>query len=190
MAFLDVEAPEKRAADGKSFQNATEARLAVEIVKRVLRAGLSRSGLGVITPYAAQVRLIFDLLSRDTEFQMVAEPSGDGTEFKEESQLGFSISSVDGFQGREKDLIIFSTVRSNPDNRMGFLKDWRRLNVALSRARRGIIVIGNRNTLQNDSHWKDFFSFVDATKLVVHEDDMLMLSESAPSSRNTIVSLE
>nr|PIM01142.1 AAA domain protein [Toxoplasma gondii COUG] len=60
------------------------------------------------------------------------------------------LSTVDSFQGGEKDYIIFTCVRSNPAGAVGFLADWRRLNVAFSRARKGLIVIGHSVTLRQD----------------------------------------
>lgn len=165
--------------------NEGEAQTVANIVKRFLTAGNSRSQLGIITPYAAQVRKIFDLLSSDKNFHMnlsVDDVDAEDGEWREALQLGFSISSVDGFQGREKDLIIMSAVRSNAQKKLGFLKDWRRLNVALTRARRGLVVIGNRQTLETDPHFQSFFEYIDAHTMTVDADDLLELQVSASAS--------
>jgi len=69
---------------------------------------------------------------------------------------------VDGFQGREKTLIVFSSVRSNAAKRVGFLKDWRRLNVAITRARSGLVVVGDGATLRQDRTWRAFLDWCEA----------------------------
>tara|TARA_B100000902_G_C27253627_1_gene886644 strand:- start:1089 stop:1478 length:390 start_codon:yes stop_codon:yes gene_type:complete len=105
---------------------------------------LNTTDIGVITPYNGQVRVILDLL----------EQSG-GTTLGDRWH-GIEVRSVDGYQGREKEVIILSTVRSNPEGEIGFLDDSRRLNVAITRAKRGLIVIGDQNTLRNQRDW-DFW---------------------------------
>lgn len=72
------------------------------------------------------------------------------------------VKTVDGFQGRKKEVIIFSAVRSNPARDVGFMDDRRRLNVALTRARRGLIVAGSRKTLSASTIWKKWLAWVDA----------------------------
>merc|ERR1719482_1347598 len=102
--------------------------------------------IGIVTPYAAQKALIEGLLRSEG--------------FVDANQkLLVETNSIDGFQGREKDVIIFSAVRSNEAGSVGFLHDWRRINVILTRARRGLIVIGNRETLQCDIYWGNWLKW-------------------------------
>ena len=70
------------------------------------------------------------------------------------------MSSVDGFQGREKEAIIFSGVRSNPARSVGFLADARRLNVAITRAKRGLVIVGDEQTLSAAPVWQDYLRFL------------------------------
>merc|ERR1712110_648704 len=101
--------------------------------------------VGVVTPYVAQVRQLKRMLKN-------VVPEGADPELLE-------IASVDNFQGREKDLIVFSAVRCNRTGTVGFLADWRRLNVMITRARRGLIVVGNSRTLKSDPHWEKWMEF-------------------------------
>lgn len=91
-----------------------------------------------MTPYSAQVKHVTELA------QTRLRPFNAGD---------LEIQSVDAYQGREKELILISAVRSNRQGKVGFLGDWRRLNVAITRAKRGIVVVGDPRTLRHDPHW-------------------------------------
>jgi superfamily I DNA and/or RNA helicase len=72
------------------------------------------------------------------------------------------IASVDGFQGREKEAIVVDLVRSNEDAELGFLRDVRRMNVALTRAKRFLLVVGDSATLANGAYYRAFMDAADA----------------------------
>jgi regulator of nonsense transcripts 1 len=140
-------------SEGSRF-NPQEAKVLLEVIRLLLTSGdLQPKQLGVVTPYSGQVRHLNTLFSEDPDAAIWAND--------------VDISSVDGYQGREKEVIIFSTVRSNKEGNVGFLSDWRRLNVALTRARRGLIVIGNKNTLRHDEHWKHWIQWIQKKRLVI-----------------------
>jgi ATP-dependent RNA/DNA helicase IGHMBP2 len=119
---------EESEPDGQSRLNRREADLVANKVNALLEAGIAASQIGVITPYAAQARLLREKL-----------PLSD-----------LEIDTVDGFQGREKEAIVMSLVRSNERGEIGFLSDLRRMNVAMTRARRKLLIIGDSATLSSD----------------------------------------
>lgn len=98
------------------------------------------------------------------------------------------VRTVDGFQGQEREVIVFSAVRANDDGKgwkqVGFLDDPHRMNVLLTRARRGLVVVGNRETLASDQLWSCWIDYVDQHKLVVDKGDQqsLLLSYSISKS--------
>lgn len=110
--------------DGESRMNPLEAQLVIKKVNELLEHGLSPEHIAVISPYSAQVKLLREKIRHEIE-----------------------IDSVDGFQGREKEVVIVSLVRSNGEGDVGFLADTRRMNVALTRAKRKLIVIGDSATI-------------------------------------------
>ncbi|MBD35865.1 MAG: hypothetical protein CL512_03775 [Actinobacteria bacterium] len=146
MAFLPVKGGEMSSPDGSSKENIAEAGWVARILENLLEPGdLQESDIGIITPYAGQVRAIRDALPENRE--------------------SIEVHTVDGYQGREKEVIIFSCVRSNDEGSVGFLSDPRRLNVALTRARRGLIVIGDPDTLRNDSVWSNWLAHIRSRNL-------------------------
>ena len=118
--------------------------------------------IGIIAPYAAQIKLLTRLFNSDASYkQRFKEVLGDQMAM----QLGqVEVKTVDGFEGREKEIIIFSTVRNNSQGQIGFLADRRRLNVGLTRAKRGLFVIGSLQTLQSSNAAKVKHAMVRARK--------------------------
>lgn len=107
---------------------------------------LRGSDIGVITPYVAQVSLLDRLFNKNkTNMERFRRVLG---EQRARQLARIEIKSVDGFEGREKEVIIFSTVRNNTRGHIGFLADRRRLNVGLTRAKRGLFVVGSVATLK------------------------------------------
>lgn len=109
---------------------------------RLLGRGVPAQDIAVITPYHAQVRLLRELLR-----QPLAQ--------------GLDLGTVDSFQGREKEVILVDLVRSNERGELGFLQDTRRMNVALTRARRLLIVIGDSATIGAHPFYADFLAEVE-----------------------------
>lgn len=128
---------EQREPDGESRFNPEEAALVGKRVRGLIERGVPATEVAVITPYAAQVRRLREGL---------AIP-------------GLEIDSVDGFQGREKEAVVVSLVRSNRENDIGFLADVRRMNVALTRARRKLIVVGDSATLGAHPFYQRLFAY-------------------------------
>lgn len=138
MLFIDTsnvdDIGEKHLKDSKSIINQLEADIAVKLANDYLKLGLEETDIGIISPYADQVKIIQD-------------------------RTPVEVKTVDGFQGREKEIIIISTVRSNEDGNIGFLRDLRRLNVAITRAKRKLIIIGNINTLKTNPTYARLIEF-------------------------------
>ncbi|KAI5480920.1 ATP-dependent helicase NAM7 [Pseudohyphozyma bogoriensis] len=131
---------EEISSSGTSFLNRTEASNVEKIVTRFFKSGVLPRQIGVITPYEGQRSYIVSFMQFN------------GT-LKKELYKEVEVASVDAFQGREKDYIIVSCVRSNEHQGIGFLNDPRRLNVALTRAKYGLVILGNPKVLSKHSLW-------------------------------------
>jgi ATP-dependent RNA/DNA helicase IGHMBP2 len=138
---------DETAAESGSYRNEGEARLVKSVVDDLVARGVAPVEIGVITPYAAQAAL----LGRSALSSLV--------------EMGLEVDSVDGFQGREKRVIVFSAVRSNSEGVVGFLNDERRLNVAITRAQHKLVIIGDSATLSADTDWRALFDHAIAAAL-------------------------
>ncbi|MEZ4252489.1 MAG: AAA domain-containing protein [Polyangiales bacterium] len=155
--FLDTAGrgwDEERSDDDPSTKNPGEAERVVAEVKRLLRRGLAARDVAVITPYEAQARVIRGLLV-------------------EERREGLEVGTVDGFQGREKEAVVVDLVRSNERGEVGFLADVRRMNVAITRARRFLVVVGDGATLARHPFYAAFLEHaeLEETHLSAWADD-------------------
>lgn len=154
---------EEISASGTSYLNRTEASNVEKLVTRFLKAGVQPQEIGIITPYEGQRSYI------------VSSMQANGT-FKKETYKEIEVASVDAFQGREKDFIVLSCVRSNDHQGIGFLSDPRRLNVALTRAKYGLVILGNPKVLSKHPLWHH---------LLIHFKDRNTLVEGPLSNLQT-----
>lgn len=141
--FLDTAGrgfEEKLEPGSESRYNLDEAQLVMTHLNKLLALGVPPAGIAVISAYSAQVRLLASLIL----------------------QPEIEVDSVDGFQGREKEAVILSLVRSNMEGEMGFLGDTRRMNVAMTRARRKLVVIGDSATIGSLDFYKDFIQYAES----------------------------
>ncbi|XP_058208609.1 uncharacterized protein LOC131321719 isoform X4 [Rhododendron vialii] len=132
---------EEKKDEEDSTMNEGEAGVAIAHAKRLVESGVQASDIGIITPYAAQVVLLKMMRSKEGKLKDV------------------EISTVDGFQGREKEAIIISMVRSNSKKEVGFLSDRRRMNVAVTRARRQCCLVCDTETVTGDKFLKRLIEY-------------------------------
>lgn len=133
--FSEIQNPETL-----SFYNPQEAEILVKYLKNLVQK-YPKASLGIISPYKQQVRLMEELV------------------MQEELLKNSKIDTVDGFQGEEKDIIAISLVRSNSDGEIGFLKDIRRMNVAITRARKKMVVVGDSATIAHHPFYEKLLAF-------------------------------
>lgn len=149
-AYVDVKPWQYFDTAGADFQeeeddatssrvNDAEARFVAKKAQQLIEAGMEPEAISVISPYAAQVQRLRNLLP-----------------------AGVEADTVDGFQGRENEAVIISLVRSNTNGEIGFLLDTRRMNVALTRARRKLIVVGDSSTIGGNLFYERFLQYTEA----------------------------
>lgn len=139
--------------NGSSWYNLSEAQLTLETLQRYFeKIGKERLleenvDVGIISPYKGQVALLRKMLKQDRYWKPFRRL--------------ITVNTVDGFQGQERDVIVISLVRSNTEGNIGFLRDLRRMNVAITRARMKLILIGDRNTLCRMPFYRRLAEYVD-----------------------------
>lgn len=148
----DCDFMEDRQADSMSRINRQEAELLVEQLEtyiekitkdRVLEESID---FGLISPYKAQVQYIRSLIKRNAFFKPLKKL--------------ITVHTVDGFQGQERDVILISLVRANDNGQIGFLNDLRRMNVAITRARMKLIIIGDASTLEKHAFYRELYAYI------------------------------
>lgn len=164
MFFYVTQGQEEIAGSGTSYLNRTEAANVEKLTTRFLRCGVKPEQIGIITPYEGQRAYLVQYMQYQGSLHAKL--------YQE-----IEVASVDAFQGREKDIIIMSCVRSNEHQGIGFLNDPRRLNVALTRAKYGIIIVGNPKVLSKQPLWNHLLNFYKEQKVLV-EGPLTNLKES------------
>lgn len=132
--FISHSFKERKAKDSNSYYNPKEKELVVEIVKELMHSQIKADDIAIISPYKAQSEILRKALKE------------------------IEIDTVDSFQGREKEIVIISLVRSNSYGSIGFLKDFRRLNVSISRAKKKLILVGDENLLREHELYQKLIS--------------------------------
>ncbi|MBQ9649548.1 MAG: AAA family ATPase [Prevotella sp.] len=156
MTWVDTEELGEEEFVGESFGriNKAEAELTLLVLEQYFqkvgkqRILDERLDVGIISPYRAQVQYLRRLLKK-REF------------FKPYRSL-ISVNTVDGFQGQERDIILISLVRSNDEGQIGFLRDLRRMNVAITRARMKLIILGDASTMTRHPFYKRLYDYIEA----------------------------
>ena len=149
----DMDFAERTVSAGNSRLNTLEADFFVAQLERyVQRIGVQRIideriDFGLISPYKAQVKYLRTKIKKSAVLKPIKQ------------QL--SINTIDGFQGQERDVVMISLVRSNDDGRIGFLSDLRRMNVAITRARMKVIIVGNASTLQHHKFYGRLRAYIE-----------------------------
>ncbi|RLV95538.1 putative ATP-dependent RNA helicase ECM32 [Spathaspora sp. JA1] len=167
---------------GFTYTNPGEIDYVIQVVKNlIIEKGIKREDIGIITPYSGQRDLISSILVRDDIINPQNEDlivEVDIDDIKNDSKpvtihivSGILIASIDAFQGREKNFMVMSCVRSNEEGKIGFLRDERRLNVALTRAKYGMILIGDESCLRRgDKLWNSYMNHL-KDKNSIHSSD-------------------
>ena len=151
-AQLDIEAHEELVGETYGRINRAEAQLTIDTLQQYFsRLGRQRVlderlDVGIISPYRAQVQLLRRMLRKSAYFKPLKHL--------------ISVNTVDGFQGQERDIIVISLVRANDEGQIGFLRDLRRMNVAITRARMKLFILGDSNTMTRHPFYRKLYHYI------------------------------
>ena len=151
-ATLGLEAHEELVGETYGRINRAEAQLTIDTLQQYFeRLGRQRVlderlDVGIISPYRAQVQLLRRMLRKSAFFKPLR-------------QL-ITVNTVDGFQGQERDIIVISLVRQNEKGEIGFLRDLRRMNVAITRARMKLFILGDRSTMTHHPFYQKLDQYI------------------------------
>lgn len=152
----DLDGQEEFVGENYGRINRAEAQLTLDTLEQYfVRVGKARIlderlDVGIISPYRAQVHHLRHLIKSNAFFKPF--------------RRAISVNTVDGFQGQERDIIVISMVRSNDEGQIGFLRDLRRMNVAITRARMKVIILGDRNTLTRHPFYRKLYQYIESLK--------------------------
>lgn len=141
----------EKVSESRGKSNEEEAKLLVDFMKLQLimlpEAAQSEVSIGVLSPYSDQVEILKELIAADEDLK---------------PYTGLVVNTIDSFQGQEKDAIFISLVRSNENGEIGFLKDYRRMNVAMTRAKKSLSIIGDSATIANDTFYSKIIDYAES----------------------------
>lgn len=170
--FIDLETSKDSKGSNKSLINSDEAKVTLALTRLLIdqsnKFNYPLGSLGIITPYSDQLQLLKSFSSRESFMkEYIQQPTAPGSNVPQLSipKYDIELNTVDAFQGREKNFVIMSTVRSNTTNSIGFLADIRRMNVAITRAKYGLYIIGNSRTLNSNPIWRKLIGFARKNKM-------------------------
>ena len=151
-AQMDLEAHEELVGETYGRINRAEAQLTIDTLQQYFeRLGRQRVlderlDVGIISPYRAQVQLLRRMLRKSAYFKPLRHL--------------ITVNTVDGFQGQERDIIVISLVRNNDEGQIGFLRDLRRMNVAITRARMKLFIMGDSTTMTRHPFYRKLYEFI------------------------------
>ncbi|KAL4460032.1 hypothetical protein ABPG74_003558 [Tetrahymena malaccensis] len=142
--FYDIQGQEITLQDGKSYVNEEEAKIVKDLVSQLLKAGVKDQDIGIITPYLSQSNYISQLVQKQN----------------------ILIDTTYSFQGQEKDYIIISCVRINNFQNLGILRIPQLINVSITRAKRGLLIVGNKEHVSHSRWWKKIIEYLEKQQLI------------------------